>query len=416
MRRFLITLSVCLSIIYRGFTPLSIFFNGGRALSMLVPVLILYLLGGLHKSWNYNIAIVISLFPLFLSYIGVEYFDGYLPDSVSILFAIGCMEYYFRTKDDKFVKYSLIAAYGSLIALALVSLPILIQEPGLNRAIRNMAEEGREIPVHAYFTISYAAVHAVPILVIPLYLLYRCVISRLFKFFLIISIIALYVTTVLSNAATPMFMLFMYVLFVILYNPKKSINSNTIRLGGVTVILLIFFYSGFITQLLQGFQSFVSGTMQEKRIEEVIGFIETGETSGDMSSREGHYNTSLDAFLSHPFTPEYNIKYIGKHSYLLDHLTAMGLIAFIPFALLLYYRYRRPMRQMTTMQAYHVMAYSAFIFLASFKNFFSVEAAMFVCPALIIYLNRKLLDRSQSCPQKAKKLKMLSEDQGYPIG
>lgn len=409
MKRFLLIGTVIFSIVYRTFTPLSYFFDGGRALSMLVPVFLLYSLGGLHKSWNYNIAIVIALFPLLLNYIGVEYFDGYLPDSVSILFAIGCMEYYLRTKDDKFAKYSLIAAYGSLIALALISLPILIQEPGLNRAIRVMKEQGQEFPLYAYFTISYNTVHDVPILVIPLFLLYRSVISRMFKFLLIISIIALYVTTVLSNAATPMFMLFMYAFFVIFYNPKKSINSNTIRLGGVAVILLIIFYSGFITQLLQGLQSFVSGTIQEARIEDVIGFIETGDISGDMSNREGHYNTSLDAFLSHPFTPEYDIKHIGKHSYLLDHLTAMGLIAFIPFALLLYYRYRRPLRHLGDMKTYHVMAYSAFIFLACYKNFFRVEAAMFVCPALIIYIHRKLQGKTQISPQKTKKYSTLSQ-------
>jgi hypothetical protein len=416
MKRSLILFFVCLSIVYREFTPLTYFFSGGRAFFMLLPVLLLYLFGGLYKSRNYNIAIVIALFPLLLSHIGVRYFNGYLPKSVSILFAIGCMEYYLRTKDDKFAKYSLIAVYGSLISLALISLPILIKEPGLNRSILNMSERGMEVPVNAYFTISYKTVHSVPILVIPLFLLYRYVISRTFKIILAISIIAFYVTTVLSNAATPMFMLFMYVLFVILYNPKKSVKSNTIKLGGAVIVVIVLFNAGVFTQLLRSFQPLVEDTMQEKRIEEVVDYMETGETSGDMEEREDRYDRSLDTSLSHPLSLEEDVDSIGKHSYLLDHLAAMGLIFFIPFASLLYYRYRRPMKRMGNMKIYHVLAYSAFIFLASFKNIFAVEAAMFVCPALIIYINRKLLERRLLFSQKVMKSNILSHETKNVLG
>ena len=178
---------------------------------------------------------------------------------------------------------------------------------------------------------------------------------------------------------------------VVMYNPNKSISNNTIKIGGVAIIVLILLYGGFITQFIQSFQSLVGGTMQERRIDEVISLIETGETTGDMNSREGLYMISLNAFLSHPLSFEYNINHIGKHSYLIDHLTAMGLIAFIPFALLLYYRYKRPMKQMGNEKGYYVMAYSAFILLSILKNFFDVESAVFACPALLIYIRRHFL-------------------------
>ena len=173
MKRDIVLFFVCLSIIYRVFTPLRYFYSGGQALSMLVPLLLLYTLGGLYRSVNFNISIIISLIPILLGFCGIEYFVGYLPDSITLLFAIGCFEYYLRTKDDKFAKYSLLAMYLSLFVLAIISTPILIAEPGLNRAVNSMEEQGMEIPRYAYFTISYGMVHAVPILVIPLFYLYK---------------------------------------------------------------------------------------------------------------------------------------------------------------------------------------------------------------------------------------------------
>lgn len=389
MKKNTITLLVCLSIIYRTFTPLSYFFEGGQAFVMLVPVVVLYFWGNLYNSRSYNIAAVISLFPLLLGYFGVEYFQGYLPDSISLLFAIGCIDYYLRTDDDQFAKYSLLALYGSLIILAFISLPILIDEPGLNRTFHAMKAEGLVVPVYSYFTISYEMVHIVPILVIPLFFLYKSVESKLSKVLLIAAIVSLYVTTILSNAATPMFMLIMYVLFVVIYNPEQPLSRNAIKIAGVLFLVFILYYSGLIISFLESFQAWLRGTMQESRIDEVISFLENGETEGDMNEREDRYNISLDAFHSHPLSPEYNINNIGKHSYLIDHLAAMGLIAFIPFALLLFYQYRKPLKQLGNEKGYYIMAYSAFIFLACAKNFFVAESAMFICPALLIYVRRR---------------------------
>ena len=393
MKRNLILFFVCLSIVYRVFTPIRYFYSGGQALSMLVPVLLLYSFGGLYKSVNFNITIVISLIPVLLGFWEIEYFIGYLPDSITILFAIGCFEYYIRTKDDKFAKYSLLAMYLSLFALAIISTPILIAEPGLNRAVNTMEEQGMEIPRYAYFTISYGMVHAVPILVIPLFYLYKRLQSFWSKIIVVVFIATLYLTTILSDAATPMFMLFMFILFVLLYNPQKSNRINTIRIGGAFCILLIFYYLGLFTFILREGQSLLGGTMQEGKIDEVVSFLETGDTSGDLGAREDLYTLSLNTFLSHPLTWEKDLNKIGKHSYLLDHLAAMGLIAFIPFAFLLVYRYKRPMKYLAEGKLIYILAYFAFIFLACAKNFFHVESAMFICPALIIYINRNFIDR-----------------------
>lgn len=394
MKKKIIIFFVCFSIFYRVFTPISYYYSSGRAFSMLVPTLLLYVLGTLYKSLHFNLAILVSIIPLLLGYMGVEYFEGYLPESVSLLFAIGCIEYYLRTKDDSFAKYALSTIYISLFALALISLPILIAEPGLNRTVNEMQAEGFEVPRIAYFTISYGSVHAVPILVVPLFFLYKRVRSCLVRLFVIIFLVALYVTTILSNAATPMFMLFIYILFLVLNNPKKSNSSNIAKIVGTLMVILFLFGSGALNLFLGSVQSLLGGTMQERRIDEVTHYIDTGTTTGDMSAREDRYMISVNSFLSHPLSWEENINHIGKHSHLIDHLAAMGIICFLPFAFLLVYQYKKPLKQIGKGKAYYLMAYSAFILLAGLKNFFPAESAMFVCPALIIYINRHFPDES----------------------
>ena len=84
MKKNLITFFVCLSIFYRVFTPLSYYYSGGRAFSMLVPVFLLYLLGGLYKSSHYNITIVVALFPVFL-------IMCFIKSWVGVLSKIGCL-------------------------------------------------------------------------------------------------------------------------------------------------------------------------------------------------------------------------------------------------------------------------------------------------------------------------------------
>lgn len=398
MKRNLLILGVCVSIIFRMFTPLSLYFSGGKALSLLIPVILLYTIGKLYKSFSYNIAIAISLFPLLLAYLGVKYFDGYLPESISLLYSIGCMDYYLRTRDEKFAKYTLSTVIIVLVFMTILSLPILIAQPGINRLANILRQDGYEVPRVAYYTISYAQVHAFPLLMIPLFYFYKIKNSLTLKYGTIVLVAAMILTTILSNASASMFMIFIYIFLVILYNPRVSKWSNIAKMGGVGLIVLLIFGSGVISLFLENVQSLTAGTMQERRIEEVKTFIEEGETSGDLESREGLYMISLKTFFSHPFSWEENINNISKHTYLLDHLAAMGLIAFIPFAILIAYRCKKPLKYMSNGKAFYLMAISAFLFLACFKNFFLCEMAFFTCPAIIIYINRhfsekKLLDK-----------------------
>lgn len=394
MRRNLILLLVSLSIVFRLFTPFRLYISGGLALSMLIPVVALYTLGGLYKNRRFYMAGLVSAIPLFLSYIGVEYFEGYLPDSIGLMFAISCMEYYLSSNDEKFAKYALYATFVSLCLLSIISTPILLTSPGLNRMVNAMKAEGLDLPLISYFTIEYSNVHAVPILVMPLFFLYQHLSRKWHKVIVLVAIVTLYVTTILSNASAPMFMLFLYIIFLWLYNSKQSAEKNFLKIGGVLLLIFAVLGSGAIPSILRAIQPYLTGTMQAGRIDEVIFFLETGETSGDIEAREDLYGSSIDTFLSHPFSLEYSNNNIGHHTYLLDHLAAMGLIFFAPFAILLYRRYLRPMKWMKAGKVYYIMAFSAFLLLAFMKNFFVATSAMFIVPTFIIYIERHLINKN----------------------
>lgn len=394
MKRIFIIYFVCFSIFLNLFTPFRLFLSGGLALSMLISVIVLYTLGGLFKNPRFYLAGIVSVIPLFLSYIGVEYFDGYLPDSIGLMFAISCMEYYLSSNDEKFAKYVLFTTYASLCVLSIISTPILLTTPGLNRTVNAMKAEGIPLPFISYFTIEYGNVHAVPLLVMPLFFLVQHLSRKWHKVVILTLTISLYLTTILSNASTPMFMLFIYIIFLWLYNSRQSMESNFLKVGGVLLVLIAIFGSGVITYILRTIQPYLAETMQARRIDEVIFFLETGETSGDIEAREDLYGSSIDTFLSHPFSLEYSNNNIGHHTYLLDHLAAMGLIFFAPFAILLYRRYLRPMKWMKAGKVYYIMAFSAFLLLAFMKNFFVATSAMFIVPTFIIYIERHLINKN----------------------
>lgn len=389
MKRFIIIFSVCFALFLRLFTPVRLYFSGGLALSMFVPVICLFFFGGLYKNKKFYAACLVATIPLFLKSIGVGYFDGYLPNIISLLFAVSCMEYYIHKRDDVFAKYTLITVYCTIFFLAIISTPILFAMPGLNRAVMTMTVQGVKPPLLAYFTIEYGNVHAVPVLVIPLFLLLKRL-AGLRKAILIIVLCSLYVTTVLSNASTPMFMLFMYLPILWLYNPKKSKSENFLKLGGIAILAFVVLGTGAIPAILRGIQPYLESTMQARRIDEVIYFLETGDTYGDIEERSDLYSSSWESFLSHPLTFEFDELKLGHHTFLLDHLAAMGIICFLPYAVLIINRFFRPYNNMRKSKAYFILSFSAFILLACVKNFFVCISAMFIVPTFILYIENKI--------------------------
>ena len=208
------------------------------------------------------------------------------------------------------------------------------------------------------------------------------------------SIASLYITTILSNASTPMFIMLAYIIFLLLYNSKQSEKINAVKIGGALLAIFLLLGSSASIHILRAIQPYLENTLQAVRIDEVIYFMETGQTWGDMESREELYNISVNTFLSHPFSVEYSSNNIGYHAYLLDHLAAMGLIFFSPYAILILHRFLWPLKRMRTGKVYYIMAFSVFLLLAFFKNFFIVTGALFIVPIFIIYIERHLINNN----------------------
>ena len=95
---------------------------------------------------------------------------------------------------------------------------------------------------------------------------------------------------------------------------------------------------------------------------------------------------SIDAIVENPFEPENDINKIGKHSFIFDHMAAMGLILFLPYAIFLYKCYKNPLFYISENKINYIIAYLAFLLLALFKNFFLFTVGYFLVPMYFIRL------------------------------
>jgi hypothetical protein len=134
------------------------------------------------------------------------------------------------------------------------------------------------------------------------------------------------------------------------------------------------------------------GSSISNKLEDYKFYILTGETEGNLEARADVYNLTVNSILSNPFLPEFDNNNIGQHSYLLDSLAAMGLFLFIPFGMLIYISYKRPIKYIYHERFYHIVATIFFLLLASFKNFFIFIPTMFIVPLFLILVENKKLN------------------------
>ena len=102
-----ITILVCFSCIFMNFQPFRIYFDGGQAISMLIPTLVIIINDNFFKNKSFVLASVYACLVLLLRMSGVEYFQGYLSELMAIFFSISAFEHFRITKDYEYGKTNL---------------------------------------------------------------------------------------------------------------------------------------------------------------------------------------------------------------------------------------------------------------------------------------------------------------------
>ena len=389
----IITITVCFSIFFTTFTPVKAFVSGGQTLSFLIPVVLIFMFDKLFLRKEIISTLVVVILIVFLHFLGVGYFENYLPECLYLLFTVFSLEHYLVTREKSYAKWVLLTEYGILFILIIISIPQFILQPNLTR-ILNQAAEDPTIEFDYYWCISYRTVHELPILSVSLFALFFTSNKRLWKILAIVGLALMLVVMVYASSATSLLLMLVIYVFFLFYNKRKTIIQNLTK-GALLLLLFTPFLSttftiGVIDNVVM---PVFEGSSTSQRIEEIRYYIKTGETEGDMDTRDMHYQTTINSIISNPILPEFDNRKIGQHSFLLDHLAAMGLLLFVPYFIFFYDRYKRAKQYLHVGKPFQIVASSAFVLLAVFKNYFVFTSAMFIVPLFLIQTENNLTSK-----------------------
>ena len=379
----LITITVCLSVFWNIFTPIKMVISGGQTLLNLIPVMLIFVFDGMIRRKSFWVISIISIIIFFLNRFGVEYFNGFLSRIVSLFFYLFCIEHYLITQDNKFGKWVLITLYGLVISLSVISIPQFILVPNLTRLMVE-AFNNPEFEFDYYWTISYWTIHMVPSLSIPLFALYKQADNRKIKLLSSFVLILLLIMMVFSDATIPLIM--MLLLLLLFIGGGKSINLNPIKLLVIIIFCIPLVSPTVMTSMLRVIKPIFSGSTNFTKIDDLIYFFEANEIVGDMGTRWHLYQISFNSFCSHPLSPEMMASNIGNHSYLLDHLAAMGFILFVPLIYFFIFSFSRSSKLISKFKVYHVLSIVLFFSMALFKNISLYGATCLFVPLSLIML------------------------------
>lgn len=385
----IISFFICFSIFFTTFTPLKAFIKGGEALTLIIPIIIIFFYDRLYLRRQIVGVSIVVLILVLLHFARVEYFEKIIPDCLVLLFGVFALEHYFITKDEKYVKRVLITEYVIIFFLIIASIPQFLLLPNLTRMLKHAADNP-SIETEYYWSISYNAVHNLPVLSVPLFALLDVVKKWRFKVTVLLCIFIILVVMILASSTTSLILLVVTYLFFMIYNRRKSVSQNIVRLSIAFLIISPFLSKSVTVAFIETVvQPMFAGSNTSKKIDEIKYYILTGDTSGDMGAREDIYQSTIDTIIDNPLFPEFDNSKIGHHSHMLDYCAAMGLIAFIPYTIFLYSRYRRPQKYLTHSRFYHTFSFLSFLVLAFFKNYFVFTSALFIVPLSLIYIENK---------------------------
>lgn len=388
--RFIITFLVCVAMVYKNFQAFRIIFDGGQTFSMFVPILLILLFDKPFSSKGLIWAFIYMITCYWLFINGVDYFEGSVSTYISIIFSICCLEHYLKSKDENFAKWVLISFIGSYAIMAAISIPQFYLFPEMTRKLLFAEHDGYRVSSDFYWSLSYASLQECFLVIVPLLVLLKNDIKKKWKVCVFLMFVVIELCLLLGDATTPLLFSVLLCVCFLIYKKDVSVLQNMKRLilyGSLSLILLNKYTLIFI---FSSIQPIFEGTTNYMKVKDTITFLQTGvvDESSNMGQRDIVYGRSGDVFFSHPFGIETNGKLLGHHSFLLDHLAAMGLLFIIPLLIMIFIRYKETQRYMYKYKFVYLMSYFTFIMMALLKNNFLAIMAFLIVPMALIYIER----------------------------
>ena len=381
-----ITAITCIAIFYNIFTPFRLILDGGKSIVSIIAFVVLFLFGNLLKSRIIWITLIYTLIVALLIYLGVEYFQDYLWIIVTILFSAAVIEYYAQTKSIYYAKWVVLTTYGSLLLLVLISIPQFILIPNLSRLVNSEINTGVDLNLGSltYWSVSWESIHQLPLLAIPAVVWLRSTDNNKYKALCYFVLISFVVLLLFADATIPLIFTIFSILTVVIYNEKKKFAYNLTRMLFILGVCTIIFNKGTIVYMLETVQPIFTGSSNEAKVSEIVSYINYGEKEGDLSLRDEMYDITFKSLKNNLFGIEKSINHIGKHSFILDHLAAMGLFLFMFFLFYLYSIYKRGTSVLHRNRYAFGIAFAFFIIVGLLKNFFLINSLLAIVPLSLV--------------------------------
>ena len=267
---------------------------------------------------------------------GDEYaYDKKLLDGLMLCMCGGISYYLMLSNDQKSMKWICILLLCVLIIQTIPGLVMYFTAKDTIRTFINQVSHG-EVDYewdHLFRlgVLSYDVTHGLPLLVPPLIMWLRTKnIGKRWRIFCLISLICIFILTVIYDVTTVQFLaLFGVGASLLIYPNQDKKNQQRIIIAAILVLPFIL-SSSLQNELLGGVESIASGAMKEK-VADMRYDLNHDDGTSDLAGRGLLYGRSIDAFISSPIIGTDDYSLIGGHSAVFDRMGAFGLIGFIPF-------------------------------------------------------------------------------------
>lgn len=310
-------------------------------------------------------------------------------------FSVFSITTYFIDKKD-YLGFGIIVVVSISIALivSITTIPQLLNNPKL---IRNYAKEENYLEQQSIWLLTYGMLHGLPFLFPPLiYFIKNTLGTR--RLLLIIALFVFFIVILLADATTSVMLGVLSIIISLVLNEKKPYKTNMLRIVIVIIPLIIFINTDVLLYILDLIQPFFSGFSTSNKINEFRSVLLYNNFSGDLGARQYLYQLSWDSFIEN-MTFGTNYSYgIGKHSYFLDQIAALGIVGFIPLILLIIEHVKIVYNQLCRTGIYYMIGVSCYLAMFAFKNVFSYEIYLYAfvfLPGICITIENITTNRFQ---------------------
>jgi hypothetical protein len=302
-----------------------------------------------------------------------------------ILPSLSILSILFFLKDYRLYKFTSYAGLLFIVFSFLYLIPMIISDNVILRVAHELkSTENYDMPGVPNYTLMHAYIIAVPAL------LYGIKTLNAKKKWVMLAVLTLFVFIILHTyVTTSLIVTFAVIVFALLYNTKNKARSYFLMILASSLIYVLHL-AGVYVLLFDFLIDFFVGTAVEPKIEGfkyIYLFGDIKNSGGHITGRMYLHNMSWKAFIENPLMGASSP--VGGHSNILDRLGGMGLLPFIPFAMIILSQVKMTLRiiNQTEQRMYFYLGFGSALSLLFLKGLFGQEGWLFLMvlmPGLII--------------------------------